>query len=430
MGRHGKRPDKPGRGTVRPTVPAAPKAGGDVASLLLRSATAPPTLPAPPPLAVQPPSGSQMPPEQVIAAHRQIAKAHADDAFTVAAALALIASVDAGAISADERQRLESIGENAQTPVQGRVRAWFALGQALDRQAQYDAAFRAYDRGNRLKAATVDMAGVVRREVEVAPTFPRAFTPQFLARWTGRGHPSRAPIFVVGSPRSGTTLIEQILASHRLVQGMGETKVMHEVAGGRLYWPLPDDAPADVVRQIGAAYLRGVRELGWNRGERFVDKMPRNYFMVGVIALALPRAIILHSVRDPMDTCLSLYRSLFDEGNEFSYDLAEIGRTYVRYRDLMEHWATVLPGRVIDVRHEELVADPEGRIRWLVTEACGLPWDETCLRYHENRREVHTLSAEQVRRPMFTSSVGRWRRYERHLAPLIEALGPYAPKAG
>jgi hypothetical protein len=148
---------------------------------------------------------------------------------------------------------------------------------------------------------------------------------------------------------------------------------------------------------------------------------------IGLIHLMLPKAVILHSVRDPVDTCLACYRQLFETANECSYDLADIGHEYVRYREMMDHWASVLPGRVIDVSHEALVADPERQTRWLVTEACGLEWDPACLRFYETKRPVRTASVAQVRQPIFTTSVERWRRYEKHLAPLFEALGPYAP---
>ena len=166
---------------------------------------------------------------------------------------------------------------------------------------------------------------------------------------------------------------------------------------------------------------------GWTSAPRFVDKMLGNYLQVGMIHLMFPNAVILHSVRDAADTCLSAFRQQFASGNETSYDLAEIGADYVLYRRMMEHWTQVLPGRVIDVGHEALVADPERRIRWLVTQACGLEWNDACLAFHANRRAVHTASVTQVRRPIFTTSVQRWRRYSKHLGPLFDALGPYAP---
>ena len=167
--------------------------------------------------------------------------------------------------------------------------------------------------------------------------------------------------------------------------------------------------------------------MGWNKAPFVIDKMLGNYMHIGMIHLMFPHAIILHSVRDPVDNCLAYFRKLFRTGNELSYDLTDIGAHYVRYRDMMAHWETVLPGRITSVSHEELVADPESRIRWLVEEACGLKWDDDCLNFHQTKRAVRTASVVQVRQPIFRTSVARWRRYQRHLRPLFAALGPYAP---
>ena len=206
---------------------------------------------------------------------------------------------------------------------------------------------------------------------------------------------------------------------------MGETGVLPELleAGGML-------ADAPDVAGLAKAYLKALRRRGWRDTARPVDKTLENYLHVGAIALMFPRAVILHAVRDPVDTCLSAWRQLFSEGGETLYDLAEIGAEYRLYRQMMDHWARVLPGRVVEVDHEALVADPEARIRWLVTEACGLPWDDACLSFHEAPGVVRTASAAQVRQPIFRTSLQRWRRYEPHLGPLFEALGPYAPPAG
>jgi len=182
------------------------------------------------------------------------------------------------------------------------------------------------------------------------------------------------------------------------------------------------------VRALARRYLDAMRARGWRGAGRFVDKTLENYLHVGAIARLFPRAVILHAVRDPMDTCLSCYRQLFATGAETLYDLADIGAEYAVYREVMAHWARVLPGRVVEVDHEALVADPEGRIRWLVTEACGLSWRDACLAFHEVGGAVRTASSAQVRQPIFRTSLDRWRRYGSHLGPLTGALGPYAPK--
>jgi hypothetical protein len=228
----------------------------------------------------------------------------------------------------------------------------------------------------------------------------------------GRGHPSETPIFVIGFPRSGSTLIEQILASHADVQGLGETGALADLSAGGA-------APLKLAER----YLEAMRTLGWDGRSRFVDKTLENYVHVGLIAQMFPKAVILHSVRDPVATGFACFRQLFAAGNETLYDLGDITAEYRRYQTLMDHWAGLLPGRVIDVSYEALVADPQANIRRLVTEAAGLPWDEACLRFHEREGAVATASATQVRRPIYASAVDRWRRYEAELAPLIEGLG-------
>ena len=171
---------------------------------------------------------------------------------------------------------------------------------------------------------------------------------------------------------------------------------------------------------MGRDYVRRIAALDAN-AERIVDKMPSNFLRIGLISLILPNARIIHCRRDPADTCLSCYKQLFGRGQSFSYDLQDIGRHYKLYLELMDHWRSVLPGRVYDVDYESLVAEPEDQIRRLL-DHCGMPWDPACLRFHADRSPVHTASASQVRRPIYKSSIARWRRYERHLEPLLEIL--------
>jgi len=178
---------------------------------------------------------------------------------------------------------------------------------------------------------------------------------------------------------------------------------------------------------LAESYLGLMRQRGWPGADRFVDKTLENHLRVGMIHLMFPKSVILDSTRDPVDTCLSCYRQLFTAGNETLYDLGQIGRAYVRYRRVMEHWERVLPGRVIRVEYEKLVSDPEGQFRWLVSDACKLDWDPDCLRFYETEGSVRTASAAQVRLPVFKTSIGRWARFASELAPLLQALGPYAP---
>ena len=179
---------------------------------------------------------------------------------------------------------------------------------------------------------------------------------------------------------------------------------------------------------MAESYLGLMRQCGWRGADRFVDKTLENHLRVGMIHCMFPKSVILDSTRDPVDTCLSCYRQLFTEGNETLYDLGQIGRAYVRYRRVMEHWDRILPGRVIRTPHEKLVADPEAQIRRLVEDACRLDWDPACLRFYETAGSVRTASATQVRRPIFATSIGRWARFASELEPLLKALGPYAPQ--
>jgi hypothetical protein len=230
-------------------------------------------------------------------------------------------------------------------------------------------------------------------------------------------------------PRSGTTLVEQILASHCEVHGAGELNTFNDVVlalarsdGNQLAFPgFVPALDAAALQAIGAGYVSLLRELSPGSGF-IVDKMPSNYYFAGLIHLALPNATIIHTVRDPVDTCVSCFSKLFTTRQEHTYDLAELGRYYARYRRLMAHWRKVLPeGRVLDVRYEDVVADLEGAARRIIAH-CGLPWDERCLSFHETARPVRTASASQVRQPIYSSAVGRWRAYEEFLDPLLAGL--------
>jgi hypothetical protein len=295
----------------------------------------------------------------------------------------------------------------------------------LERRGEDGAAFAAFSAGNRLKRETFVAAGLdprrlVAAHAAAARTVMDYFTRDLLQRRQGEGLSTQAPIFIVGMPRSGSTLLEQILASHAEVVALGETAVLPRLLEGGF---VADKAQS---RAIARRYLDAMRGRGWRGAGRFVDKTLENYLHVGALALMFPKAVILHAVRGPVDTCLSCYRQLFASGAETLYDLAEIGAEYVAYRAVMDHWRAVLPGRVVDIDHEALVADPERRIRELIA-ACGLAWDDAALRFHEAKGPVRTASSVQVRQPIFTTSVARWRRYEAELAPLFAALGPHSP---
>ena len=309
-----------------------------------------------------------------------------------------------------------------------RLQLDFALGKAYADLKDHARSFARLRSGNAAKRATVSYD-----ESAALAFFDRikaVFTPALIRAQSGGGDPSAMSIFVIGMPRSGTTLVEQILASHPTVHGAGELKTLndivhnvHDPAGNPA--PFPEFVPAldgDSLRQIGLHYIATVRQLS-HHGERITDKMPSNYYFAGLIHLALPNAKIVHCVRDPVDTCVSCFSKLFSGEQVHTYDLGELGRYYRRYERLMAHWRRVLPaGRLLDVRYEDVVADLEGQARRLLAH-CGLEWDDRCLSFHQTDRPVRTASATQVRRPIYNSAVGRWRVYEKELGPLLKALG-------
>lgn len=300
----------------------------------------------------------------------------------------------------------------------------------LERQGMFDAAFRLIDQRNQLERRGLDLSRFEALEIDRYAAYAGAF-PSPLAIATG-GSGSRAPIFIVGMLRSGSTLVEQILDAHSQVTALGETLVLGTTLFNDISWLRPMDVPASRLRQVSTTYLRLMRECGWRRTARFVDKSLGNFELLGYVHLLFPRATILHTVRDAVDTCLSAFRAPFDitPATKFTRELGHMGRHYVRYRRLMEHWRAVLPpGRLIEVRHEDLVRGIETGAQRLI-EACGLQWEDRCLRFYESDRTINTASAYQVRRPIFFESVGRWRPYREFLDPLLEALGPYATEAG
>ena len=259
------------------------------------------------------------------------------------------------------------------------------------------------------------------------------FTPAFLAGRAGQGCPAPDPIFIVGLPRSGSTLVEQILASHSQVEGTQELPDIITLArrlGGRArkasegrYPEALAELTAADLRALGEEYLARAaphRKLG---RPFFIDKMPNNWAHLGLIQLILPNAKIIDARRHPLGCGFSGFKQHFARGQGFTYDLADIGRYYADYVDLMAHFDAVLPGRVHRVIYEAMVADPEGQTRALLA-ACGLPFEDGCLRFYENDRAVRTASSEQVRRPIFTDAADHWRNYDPWLGPLKAALGP------
>jgi len=316
----------------------------------------------------------------------------------------------------------------------------FAIGKAWMDVGDADRAFAHLSAANRLKRATFDYD--VRAEVRRLSAIPDGVK-ALNERLSGPGERSDLPVFVVGMPRSGTTLVEQILASHSQAQGGGELTDFEQAAAAafRSAGLAPGDGRRGGVgltawsqfdpATLGQAYLARVRRLAVGK-RRLVDKLPANFQNLGLIAMALPDARIIHCRRDPIDTCLSCYATHFTSGQLFAFDLIELGRYYRAYSALMDHWRSALPAdRLLELRYEDVLEDLEGEARRLIA-FLGLEWEAGCLRFHENRRPVRTASMNQVRQPLHQRSQGRWRDYEAHLAPLIEALGAVAasPREG
>ncbi len=304
----------------------------------------------------------------------------------------------------------------------------FALGKAFEQRRHYHEAFAYYARGAQLRRreAPFDIAQFERRCERIRTFFDAAF---FAAR-RGSGDPSRAPIFIVGLPRSGSTLVEQILASHSAVEGTMEllnvlniVREFDDMAPGRNGYPeAVGSVSPERFTELGRRYLEQTAPLLRLDRQRFTDKLPNNFSHIGLIHAMLPRATVIDVRRHPMDACFSTFKQYFAEGQNFSYDLEDLGRYYRCYLALMDHWDVVLPGKVLHVRYEELVRSPEAGIRRLLGH-CGLDFEPACLAFHETQRPVRTASAEQVRQPIYTSAVGHWRHFEKELEPLRRALG-------
>lgn len=325
-----------------------------------------------------------------------------------------------------EEKKSASLSENKKMSLH------FALGKCFDDCKDYATAFPHFIEGCRIKRAKLfyDPANAARQFTGVMDIFDDAT----IAHLRGAGDPSGVPVFVLGMPRSGTTLTEQIIASHPDVHGAGELHDLlavaeRNLAGGSAQTNFPDNLRAldhKTLTAWGAEYVAGLQRRA-PTAQRITDKMPANYFAVGLIHLMLPNAKIIHVNRNPVDTCLSCFTRLFNRKQEHTYDLAELGQYYVHYARLMDHWRKVLPaGTFLDVQYEDIVADQEAQARRLI-EYCGLEWNDACLDFHNTKRSIRTASVTQVRQPIYTSSVERWRHYEKFLGPLLDALGDLAP---
>ena len=334
-------------------------------------------------------------------------------------AYSLMASVGATADVA-EMARLTASVNDPQISIGDRADLGFVLGKMLDEGDRFDKAFAHYAQANSLVLEMRHAAGerydgdLFSRQVNESIAF---FTPDFFARTRDWGEPSELPVFIVGMLRSGTRLVEQIAASHPDVFGAGELMDIGNIAASLRF----TECQPGPVKDAACKQLDRLRVLGGS-SLRVIDKMPANVEHLGLIATLFPSARVILCRRDPRDTCLSCFMQRFSSGNLFSFDLAQCGRHHVDTDRLIAHWLKVLPLRMLEVQYEDLVADLEGQSRRIIS-FLGLPWNAACLDFHRTERTVQTSSDWQVRQPIYTRSVGRWRNYERHLGPLFEALG-------
>ncbi|MCB2183412.1 MAG: sulfotransferase [Desulfobulbaceae bacterium] len=305
----------------------------------------------------------------------------------------------------------------------------FSLGKIFDDLKQYEKAFHHYTLANRKKRESLN-------RISISPGIDlkgikEVFTPQLFSRY----HPvssSELPVFIIGMPRSGTTLVEQICASHSLVHGAGELKMIRGVVEGlkaqykkKGYPHCLNSLAPETLDTIANTYLEELKAGCPKNISRITDKMPTNFIELGLIRLIFPRTKIIHCLRDPLDTCLSNFFQNFEEGNECSFDLVELAYYYRKYREVMQFWQTALPGRIFEIRYENLVENVEEESKRLI-DFLGLEWQESCLAFFKTKRMVHTSSDWQVRQPIYNKSVRRWKNYEKFLEPLSKGLGEYA----
>jgi tetratricopeptide (TPR) repeat protein len=325
-----------------------------------------------------------------------------------------------------EIDAMRAQAERADLAFMDRVHLSFALGKALEDRGDYEASFKHYDEGNALKRAqTRYSADAMTRELEAQK---EACTDDLFAKHAGSGHNAPDPIFILGLPRAGSTLLEQILASHSQIDGTLELPnilaLAHRLRGKRAgqsrYPQVLHDLTSDQLSKFGEQFIADTR-IHRQGAPFFIDKMPNNFRHIGLIHLVLPNAKIIDARRAPMDCCFSGFKQLFAEGQEFTYGLHEVGRYYADYVELMDHWDAVLPGEVLRVQHEDVLDDLEWQTHRML-EFIGVPFEQACLDFHKTDRAVRTASSEQVRQPINRKGQDAWKPFEPWLGPLKEAL--------
>ena len=351
---------------------------------------------------------------------------------TIGEAWWAIADLKAGRFTDEDLDVLKALVKRTDLPSADLAQLNFALARAIEQFGDPSSAFPHYVDGNRLRAETsTHDADAVSRHVDKSIAL---FTPEFFSARAGTGEPASDPILVLGMPRAGSTLIEQILDSHRDIEGVSELPELTGLAnwlGNSQYAGFVDTPYLEKLAGLAAAELKRLgRAYIWNSGLKrrtmkpyFVDKMPNNWLHLGLILSILPNAKIIDARRHPLDCSVSNFRQFFAKGQDFSYNLTDMGRFYADYVRMMAHFDRILPGRIHRVIHEDLVADPEPEVRRMF-DYLNIPFDDACLRFYENKRAVGTASSEQVRRPINREGVDQWRRFDPWLGELRQALGP------
>lgn len=327
-----------------------------------------------------------------------------------------------------EVQAMQTLLEDDALEDESRVQLHSALGLEYEAREDYDQAFSHFDQCNFLRRQSeiydpLETEAGTDRIIEIMDR-------EFIDAHEGMGCGDDSPILIVGLPRSGSTLIEQILASHSLVDGTFELSDLPRVATRiRRFSKKRSSFPGNLLeleeqhwKKIGNDYIESARKFRAD-APYFIDKNPNNFIFVGLLRIALPGVKIINAMRHPLDSCFGTYKQLFASGQPFSYNLTELGEYYLQYQRLMDHWKQVAPGFTLDVRYEDVVADLEGQVRRIL-DFCKLPFEDNCLRFHETERAVKTASSEQVRQPIYSSSVNLWKNYEAHLGELIQVLEP------
>lgn len=330
-------------------------------------------------------------------------------------------------------EKMETLYADTSLKPEDKMNLAFSLGKIYSDLKNDERAFAYYLEGNRLKRGSIEYS--LEQDRQLFSAIKQVFTMEFIQRHAGTGCDDATPIFIVGMPRSGTSLVEQILASHSQVYGAGELNhlgriVDHACADKSEKFPQGLTRMSDTeLTELGPSYLARVRAHSAS-AQRVTDKMPHNFLYLGLIHLILPKAKIIHCQRNPIDNALSMFKTLFTTGpasHAYAYDLVELGEYFRLYQDLMAHWRTLMPTAFYDLRYEDLISDQESQTRRLLA-YCDLPWEDACLEFHRTRRVVRTASLVQVRQPIHANSVEGWRRYARQMQPFIDALGEGADK--